>query len=65
MKLIKSKVINISSDGSLNFFYNSFLNSKQLLVFEKDNKNFILNKKKVVKKIQSEYYSKYKKKYLI
>lgn len=65
MKSIKCRVIQLSSDGSLNFCYKSFLNSKQLLVFEKDNKNFILNKKKVVTKIQSESHSEYKKKYLI
>jgi len=64
MQLINLKVINILSDGSLNFSYKCFLNSKQFLVYEKDNKNLNLNKKKAVKKINSEFSSGYKKKYL-
>jgi len=57
MKLIKCRALTLSSDGSLNFCYKFFSNSKQLLVFEKDNKNFIFNKKEVVTKIQSESHS--------
>lgn len=65
MKLVTFKVLEILSDGSLNFSYKCFLNSKQLLVYEKDNKNFNLNKKKNVKELHSEFYSEYKKRYLI
>jgi len=65
MKLVSLKVLDILSDGSLNFTYKCFLNSNQLLVYEKDNKNFSLNKKKSVKEFHSEFYSEYKKRYLI
>jgi hypothetical protein len=64
MKLINCKTISLLSDGSLNVSFKGFLNNKQFIVNEKDNKNFYLNKKKVVKKVNSEFSSKYKKKYL-
>jgi len=65
MKSVKLKVLNILSDGSLNFSSKCFINSKQLLVFEKDNKNLNVNKKKDVKEMSFESHSEYKKKYLI
>lgn len=65
MKLINHKVLCIFSDGSLSFSSKSFLNSRQLLIFDKDNRNFILNKKKNIKKLHSEFFSEYKKKFLI
>jgi hypothetical protein len=65
MKLVSCKTVNLLSDGSLNIAFKGFLSNKQLLVNEKDNKNFYLNKKKIVKKVHSELSTEYKKKYLI
>lgn len=65
MKLINIKTISILSDGSLYFSFKPYLNFKQLSVFEKDNKNFNLNKKNRIKETHSEFSSEYKKKYLI
>jgi hypothetical protein len=65
MKLVKLKVIKIFSDGSLDFSYKCFVNKKQFTIFEKDNKNLNINKKKILKKINFESYIDYKKKYLI
>jgi len=65
MKLVGCKTVNLLSDGSLNIFFKGFLSNKQLVVNEKDNKNFYLNKKKIVKKVHSELSTEYKKKYLI
>lgn len=62
---VKQKAIKILTNGSLNFSFTYFLSSKQILVNEKDNKNFILNKKQTIYKIQSKEFSKYKKKYLV
>ena len=64
MKLVNLKILSLSSDGSLNFSYKYFINPKQLLVYEKDNKNFALNIKKSTKKFNSEFHSEYKKQYL-
>ena len=65
MVLVNIKTISILSDGSLSFSSKSYLNSKQLLVHEKDHKNFYFNKKKKLKEVHSDFSSKYKKKYLI
>lgn len=62
-KFVTLKVLKILSDGSLSFNY--ILNSKQLLLNEKDNKNFNLNKKMSFSKIQVNEFSNYKKKYLV
>lgn len=64
-KLIKNKVIIILSNGSLNLSFIYFSNFKQLLINEKDNKNFNLNKKQNNFKTQVEEFSNYKKKYLV
>ena len=65
VKLIKNKIIIILSDGSLNLSFVYFSNFKQLLINEKDNKNFNLNKKQSNNKTQVEEFSNYKKKYLV
>jgi hypothetical protein len=65
MKLINIKTVLLLSDGSLCFSSKNYLNSKQILVYKKDNKNFNFNKKKTIKKTYSEFSSEYKKKYLI
>lgn len=62
---VKQKAIKILTNGSLNLSFTYFLNSKQVLVNEKDNKNFLLNKKQIVYKIQSKEFYQYKKKYLV
>jgi len=64
-KLVKNKIIIILSDGSLNLSFTYFSNFKQLLINEKDNKNFNLNKKQSNNKTQVEEFSNYKKKYLV
>jgi hypothetical protein len=66
MKFTKVKIIQILSNGSLNFCYMNFLKPKQFTFYEKDQKNFYLNKKTIDKgEIKSDYFSEYKKKYLI
>jgi len=65
MTLINIKTVLLLSDGSLCFSSKNYLNSKQILAYEKDNKNFNFNKKKVVKETHSGFSSEYKKKYLI
>ena len=62
------KTVVISSDGS--FYFSSTFNAKAIsttkfISFQKeDDKNFILNKKKHKKNIESKYSPYYKKKYL-
>lgn len=59
------KCIEVFSDGSLNFCLNKSVSSKKLRIYEKDNKNFFLNKKKKMANIKnSNYSSKYKNQYL-
>jgi len=65
MKPVKHKFIQILSDGSLNVCYKYYSNTKQVSIFEKDNKNFHLNKKSITSKIQLESSSNYKKKFLV
>jgi len=57
VRLIRHKSITILSDGSVNLSATHFYTPKQLIVNEKDNKNFSLNKKQVTNKIQSEAFS--------
>jgi hypothetical protein len=64
-KPIMRKVLKILSNGSLTISFNYFLDSKQVLLSEKDNKTFILNKKQNSIKIQKDEFSNYKKKYLV
>jgi hypothetical protein len=59
------KYIEVFSDGSVNFRFNSFVDLKKLKIYEKDHKNFFLNKKKKITNIKnSDYSSKYKNQYL-
>lgn len=65
MKIVKN--INISSNGSLHFYYGlkTSLNNNKLISFKKqDDKNFILNQKEQKKNIESKHSFYYKKKYL-
>lgn len=52
MVLIKLKLIQIFSNGSLNYSYDTKVS--QVVVYEKDNKNFYLNKKKSTLKLKYE-----------
>lgn len=63
MKFVKK--INISSDGSLYFCYQSVTNPEIERIFLKteDDKNFFFNKKKKVKQFDSKQFYSYKKKY--
>jgi hypothetical protein len=65
IKPIERKILRILSDGSLSVSFNYFSNSTQFLFYEKDNKNFNLNKKQNVLKTQIDEFSNYKKKYLV
>lgn len=64
MKTFKN--INVSSNGSVYFYYNKeTLANLKLVVFQKqDDKNFNFNQKKVKNTIESKHSSYYKKKYL-
>ena len=59
------KFIKILSNGSLFFDFENVAKIKQIIFFDKDNKNFYLNKKEKTYKIKSENFLNYKKKYLI
>ena len=65
IKPIKNKIIKVLSDGSLNLSFNYLLNSKQIKINKKDNKNFILNKKLLINTSDTKEFLNYKKKYLI
>jgi hypothetical protein len=62
MKLINKKLIQILSDGSLVFSCSNIIKPKQIILFEKDNKNSHINKKKV--KTKTKDFTNHKKKYL-
>lgn len=64
-KPITRKTLRILSNGSLSISFNYFLDLKQFLINEKDNKTFNFNKKQNTSKIQIDEFSNYKKKYLI
>lgn len=65
MKIIKIKLVQIFSNGSLIISNTNFINSKQFVFNEKDNKNFFLNKKKkIIYKAKSDYSSSYINKYV-
>lgn len=64
MNLSKRKYLQILSDGSLNFSYNSVFKFTKCVLYEKDNRNFHLNKKQKVSILQTESSSSYKKKYV-
>jgi hypothetical protein len=60
------KNINVSSDGSFYFCYNSeTVSNSKLVIFQKqDDKNFNFNQKQIKNSIESKHSSYYKKKYL-
>jgi len=59
------RIVEILSNGSLNFTFKKFFNSKQFLIYEKDNKNLSLNKKPLAKSHTKLNYSFiYRKKYI-
>lgn len=64
MNLSKRKYVQILSDGSLNFSYNNAFKFTKCVLYEKDNRNFHLNKKQKVSMLQTESSSSYKKKYV-
>jgi hypothetical protein len=64
MNINKLKIIQISSNGRINFTHKTCSNSKLFNFLEKDNKNFHLNMKKttnsqVNKKLSSGYKKKF------
>lgn len=64
MNLSKRKYVQILSDGSLNFSYNNAFQFTKCVLYEKDSRNFHLNKKQKVSTQQIESSSNYKKKYV-
>jgi len=64
MKIIKTKQIQILSDGSLFFGFKCLVKPNQFIFHEKDNKNFFMNKKNTMDRTKTEDFSNYKKKYL-
>lgn len=64
MKVIKTKQIQILSDGSLFFGFKYLVKPNQFIFHEKDNKNFFMNKKNTMDRTKTEDFSNYKKKYL-
>ena len=62
---MKTKLIKIFSNGSILFSYDSFINLKQIKIYEKDYKNFFLFKKERTKNFKkSDSLLKYKNQYL-
>ena len=63
--MIKKKQIKVFSDGSINFCYVNLI-SKELLqikIYNKDDKNFYLNRKNFKPLVDSKHSSLFKKKY--
>lgn len=66
MRLKNKKRVQVLSNGCLLFFYGNFTRQDQFHFYEKDQKNFHLNKKKTdLNKLKSKYSSNYKKKYFV
>ena len=62
---MQTKSVKIFSNGSILFSYDSFINSKQIKIYEKDYKNFFLFKKEQTKNFKKADSSlKYKNQYL-
>ena len=65
LKAMKTKLIKIFSNGSILFSYDSFINLKQIKIYEKDYKNFFLFKKEQTKNFKkSDSLLTYKNQYL-
>ena len=65
MKIIQYKSLVIFSDGAVKFCSVNGSNQPQVLFFEKDHKNFIINKKvKVYSKVKSNYLKDFRNKYI-
>lgn len=65
MNLIKSKKLNICSNGSSFFSFNVFYSNPSQLLFNKnDYTYFLINKKKINKNVNLDFVNNYKKKYL-
>ena len=63
MKIIKNKFIQIYSNGSLDFSYTIYKDSKKLKFYTKDNQNSSLYNKS--SNLMSKNFINYKKKYLV
>ena len=64
MKLFK--IVNIASDGSISFSYNSKNSDldKSIFYLKHDERNFMFNQKKIKASVESEYSSYHKRRYL-
>lgn len=63
MKTIKNKFIQIYSNGSVNFSYTIYKDSKKLKLYRKDNQNYSFYNKS--SNLISKNFINYKKKYLV
>jgi hypothetical protein len=65
MKMIKKKQIKVFSDGSINFHYENLISKEniQIKIYNKDYKNFYLNKKNFKPLVDSKHSVIFKKKY--
>jgi len=64
MKTISIKVLQIFTDGSLNFCYKNLNSSKQIIFYEKDYKNSTFSKKSSEKQtVYNSSHNLYKSKY--
>jgi hypothetical protein len=61
----KKKLIQVFSNGTLNFSYSICNNFQFINFYNKDNKNFYLNIKNKIKTINNSDFLKYKSKYII
>lgn len=65
MNLIKSKKLNVCSNGSSFFSFSAFyISTSQLLFNKNDYTHFLTNKKKFNQNVKLDFVNNYKKKYL-
>lgn len=65
MTVVGTKFVEIFTDGTVNLSFKGLKSSKQVVIYEKDSKNFLFNKKSTKKQSfqnlsQNFYKSKYK-----
>jgi hypothetical protein len=64
MILVKKKIVQIFSDGSLNFNYTIIKKLKKVKLYNKDHLNFSLNQKNTTSMLDSKDFENFKTKYL-
>ncbi len=64
MSITTTKIIQIFSDGSLNYYSTVIKKSKKINFYDKDHKNFVFNKKKTNEKFTKKKFTDFKTRYL-